>query len=145
MLEIAGGAIDPGADVNLICCGLNTVSFLAGSASATGNIDVQFGDHPITGNVPAGFSIDIEGSGRLNSQTDYTNAGTITLNGDAAEIRTTNGNNTDTETLTNTGTIAYAGSTGIEYIGGDVLNQGTITVAHPDATSSRAARAASRG
>ena len=121
------------ADVNVTCCGFNAVSFVAGSASATGNIDVQAADHPISGNVPAGFSIDIEGGGRLNSQTDYTNAGTITLNGADAELRTANGNNADTETLTNTGTIAYAGSTGIEYIGGDLLNQGTISVAHPDA------------
>ncbi len=134
VLEIAGGTIAPGADVNLICCGFNTVSFVAGSASATGNIDVQAGDHPITGNVPAGISLDIEGAGRLNSQTDYTNAGTITLNGADAEIRTANGNTADTETLTNTGTIVYTGSTGSEYIGGDLLNQGTITVDHPDAT-----------
>ena len=134
VLEIAGGAIDPGADVNLTCCGFNTVSFVAGSATATGNIDVQAGDHPITGNVPAGISIDVEGGGRLNSQSDYTNAGTITLNGADAEIRAANGTNADTETLTNTGTIAYSGSTGIEYIGGDLLNQGTITVAHPEAT-----------
>ena len=109
VLEIAGGTIDPGADVNLTCCGFNTVSFVAGSATATGNIDVQAGDHPITGNVPAGISIDVEGGGRLNSQTDYTNAGTITLNGADAEIRTANGNNANTETLTNTGTIAYCG------------------------------------
>ena len=133
MLEIAGGAIDPGADVNLTCCGFNAVSFVAGSASATGNIDVQFGQHPITGNVPAGISIDIEGGGRLEAQADYTNAGTITLLGADAEIRTENGNNANTETLTNTGTIAYAGSGGTEYISGDLLNQGTISVDHPDA------------
>ena len=64
-LEIAGGAIDPGADVNLLCCGANAVSFLTGSAGATGNIDVQFGPHPISGNVPAGISLDIEAGGQL--------------------------------------------------------------------------------
>ena len=63
VIEIAGGTIDPGADVNLTCCGFNTVSFVAGSAGATGNIDVHFGQHPITGNVPAGISIDIEAAG----------------------------------------------------------------------------------
>ena len=114
VLEIAGGAIAPSADVNLSCCGFNAVSFVAGSGNATGNIDVQFGQHPITGNVPAGISIDIEGGGRLEAQADYTNAGTITLTGADAEIRTENGNNANTETLTNTGTIAYAGASGIE-------------------------------
>ncbi len=133
VLEIGGGAIAPSADVNLSCCGFNTVSFIAGAASATGNMDVQFGQHPITGNVPAGISIDIEGGGRLEAQADYTNAGTITLNGADAEIRTENGNNANTETLTNTGTIAYTGASGTEYIGGDLLNQGTISVSHPDA------------
>ena len=134
VLEIAGGAIAPGADVNLVCCGFNTVSFVGGSATATGNIDVQAGDHPIIGNVPAGISLDVESGGRLGSQTDFTNYGTITLLGADAEIRTANGNNADIETLTNRGTIAYAGTGGSEYIGGDLLNFGTISVAHPDAT-----------
>ena len=133
VLEIGGGAIAPSADVNLTCCGFNRVSFIAGSASATGNMDVQFGQHPITGNVPAGISIDIEGGGRLEAQADYTNAGTITLTAADAEIRTENGNNADTETLTNTGTIAYTGASGVEIISGDLLNQGTISVAHPGA------------
>ena len=135
-LEIAGGAIDPGADVNLVCCGPNAVAFVAGSASATGNIDVQFGPHPVTGNVPAGISLDVEAGGQLNAVADYTNAGTITLLGNDAEIRTENGNNTDTETLTNagTGTIAVpaGGAAGPRYIAGDVNNLGTITVAHPE-------------
>ena len=146
MLEIAGGAIDPGADVNLTCCGFNAVSFVAGSAGATGNIDVQFGQHPITGNVPAGVSIDVEGGGRLEAQADYTNAGTITLTGNGAEIRTENGANADTETLTNTGTIAIpaGGTAGPRTSPATCSTRARSRSPMPRRSSSRAANLASR-
>jgi hypothetical protein len=48
-----------------------------------------------------------------------------------ASIRTEDGNAGTTETLTNTGTIATSGTVGAPRIAGDLINQGTITSAHP--------------
>ena len=137
VLEVAGGEIDAGADVNLTCC-TSSVSFVTGSATATGHVDVQAGgQHPVGGTVPSGFSIQVNGGTQLTSQVDFTNKGTLTLNGNDAEMRTENGNQANAETLTNEGTIEFVGGgpgTGRPIVSGDLLNEGAITVDHVEAT-----------
>jgi hypothetical protein len=139
-LRIAGGQIAGSADVNLN--NNNSLAFIS-AGSATGNIDVVQGVHPLSGNVPAGFSIDVEGnqffSSVLRSAADFTNAGTINLTGVNAELGAEDGTGGagDIETLTNTGAINFPapipGIEGPSYVGGDVNNQGTISVVSGEA------------
>jgi hypothetical protein len=128
-LRISGATIATSADVNLTS---SADLFFLGSSVANGNIDIGSGGHLLSGNVPAGITLDIDPGSQLRSETSYTNAGTITLLGASSVLSTENFDAPSTETLTNTGTIAFNGTGGTEYISGDVNNQGTITVAHPD-------------
>ena len=141
-LEIAGGAIAASADVNAIggsgnCCGNFPGAQLAfvGASGATGTVGVSSGlggRHAVSGDVPAGFTVELESSGVLVANQSWTNAGTILLSGSGAQLLTENGVATDVETLTNTGTIALSGA-GRQLLGGDVDNRGTLQVAGADA------------
>ena len=51
---------------------------LTAAAAASGNVDIVSSTSPLTGNVPAGISIDVRNA-TLRSLTSFTNAGTITL------------------------------------------------------------------
>lgn len=134
-LIVAGGTIAPGANLNLQYSG-ETLQFTGGSPTGRIHLDKP-GNVTLLGNVPAGITIDAEAlpftnGANLISTTSYTNAGTINLIG-PAELRTEDGNAATTETLTNTGTIAYKGVGGNPTISGDLVNQGTISVDHPGA------------
>ena len=135
-LDISGNSqIGGGVDYNLT--GGADLSF-AGS-TASGNIDISgsgFDPCDLTGNVPSGFSLDVQNA-YLRSATSFTNAGTITLNranGDSFEawIRTEDGVAGTTETLTNTGTLAFTGTVPTTHISGDLVNQGTIVASSPN-------------
>ena len=135
-LRVAGGQLAANSDVNLSGGG-SGIAF-TGAGTPTGHVDAvgAFNTHPISGNLPTGFSIDVAPAVLLRASSNWTNAGTITLLGNSAaggasQLATQNGNNADAETLTNTGTIVSAGSTGTEYIYGDLINQGTISAAGP--------------
>jgi hypothetical protein len=131
-LEVSGGQIAFSADVNV---GNGALAFVS-AAGAAGFIDVgASGNTSLSGNVPAGITLSIEANATLRSLTDFTNAGTISLADTNARLETEDGNGGvgDVETLTNTGTINYADASGNTFIGGDLLNQGTITVDHPSA------------
>ena len=91
------------------------------------NTPTQVSHYSIAG--PA--TLNIGDSDVLTALADSTNAGTINLTANSSELRTENGNGAAAETLTNTGTIA-AGGVGTQYIGGDVVNQGTLSVTGAD-------------
>ncbi len=135
-LRLAGGAIESGADVNVVRAVLEGV---AGSA-ATGNVDVAGGESTLSGPVTAGVTVDIDSvpgnRAILRVPGGATNAGRINLNGPDASLWTENGNPADTETLVNTGTISIpdVGGGTSPYLAGDLVNEGTISVARPDAT-----------
>jgi fibronectin-binding autotransporter adhesin len=135
-LRILGGQIAANADINLLNFSATALTFVS-AASATGNIDVGLGTFPLSGNIPAGISIDVEG-GTLRSATDFTNAGAVTLTGPPSglgELEALDGNPATVETLTNlaSGTINVPAGGNGGRLSGDVLNQGTISVAHPSA------------
>ena len=140
-LVLAGGEIAPGVDVNLSGW---TLESTVGSG-ATGNVDVVNGDSFLSGTVPPGVTIDIDAvpgrAATLLARTDATNAGTINLRGGSSFLLAENGDAADIETLTNTGTIAIPSSSevGARHIGGNVDNEGTISVAHPEASFQRRA------
>jgi hypothetical protein len=121
-----------------------TTSRIAGSAdsTATGNIDVigDFnggGPSVLEGTVPAGITLDIEPKVTLQSPpVDSTvNAGRINLNGNASQLQVLPNDTGDNSTsrLTNTGTIEFVpgASDGFRLITGNVVNQGSILVNHP--------------
>jgi hypothetical protein len=128
-LRVTGGAIAASGDVNLT--GGNSAIAFVGAAAATGHVDVQgaFVNHPLSGDVPAGYSLSVQ-QATLQASASWTNAGTISLvggNSGTATLATQDGNAATTETLTNTGTIATSG-TNSQDIFGDVSNQGTLSI-----------------
>ncbi len=90
------------------------------------------GTHAISGDVPAGITVEIEGGDFLRASANWTNAGTIALNGLQGTLTTQDGDNTTTETLTNTGTIVAGGPDGVRTLGGDIINQGIVRSDHPN-------------
>ena len=72
----------------------------------------------------------------LHADKDSTNAGTINIIGPSGVEHADGDTGPDAEGLTNTGTINFAagGSAGLRAIFGNLLNQGTINVNHPDAS-----------
>ncbi len=147
-LEVAGGTIAANADLNAIggsgnCCGNAPGAQLAfvGASAATGTIGVSSalgGRHALSGNVPAGITLELETSGVLAATADWTNAGTIRLSGSNTAVFTENGVNTDVETLTNTGTIITTGAGDARTLSGNLFNSGTISVRHPATVFPRA-------
>ena len=106
------------------------LAFVGPATGATGNIDVTSGTTPLSGNVPSGITIDIDGSApTLRSSTSFTNAGTINLIGNSA-LATEDGTAGTIETLTNTGSVTSSGSAGIAALSGDLVNQGQLTAGH---------------
>lgn len=129
-LEIQGNSqIGPNVDFNLAEGA--SLNFAAGSGAATGAIDIvaHFNPNPLSGDVPAGYAIDVAPSAALRATQSFTNAGSITA-GDSTRLATEDGNAGTTETLTNSGTITFTGTGGYASLAGDVLNQGTVTIGH---------------
>jgi VCBS repeat-containing protein len=120
--------IGPSVDVNLQHC--SELEFVSAD-DATGNVDVAHRfrvDVPVSGNIPAGFSIDIDADQKLSVKGSVTNAGTINLTGAESRLKPWF---TANNLLTNTGTIAVTdtGAAGIREMDADIQNNGTISIA----------------
>jgi hypothetical protein len=135
-MDVSGNAqIAAGTDVNF--AGHSTLDGTAGAA-ATGNIDfvVDTINQFIQGTIPAGITVDIDGTFVSTPPGNVTNAGTIRINGQNAVLHKAHDDIANPTTdLINTGTIEFTDSgTGLRFMMGEFLNQGTILVNHPEAS-----------
>ena len=137
----SGSQIGAGTDVNIT----NSVFAGAPGSTATGNVDIfgafnGGGPSTLEGTVPAGITLDVEPQVTLRAPpVDTTaNAGRINLNGNGSHLQVLpndTGTNS-TSKLTNTGTIEFTGgaSDGFKFLTGNVVNQGSILVNHPQSS-----------
>jgi hypothetical protein len=140
-LEVSGNSqIAPGTDVN------SRISTIAGTAGATstGNIDVAGGNlqgggpSNLEGTLPAGITLDLDNTTLIAPPVLTTvNAGRININeGAQLKVEPNDPGLNSTSKLTNTGTIEFTpgGAPGFRFLNGDVVNQGTVLVNHPEAS-----------
>ena len=94
------------------------------ATGATGNVDVTNGTSTFSGNVPAGYRIDIDG-GTAVAAGGNSNAGDIRLNAGGTTLDVVDG-----AALTNLAAGAIRagnlGSAGVRRIGGNVINEGVL-------------------
>lgn len=136
--QVSGNAsIAAGTDVNI---GDGATLVGTAGAAATGNIDVAGQNTArLEGTVPSGIAVDVDGSLQA-APADTANAGTIRLNGPGSKLQILpNDGVNSTSKLTNTGTIQYTagGADGLRFVHGDLVNQGTLAVNHPEASYQR--------
>lgn len=153
----AGGVINGGGGVTLATNRLEitanshiaaatTVTLVQGTgltfnavAGATGGVDVDGFNvvaSTLSGNIPSGFTIDLVRGGMLRSLTSFTNAGQVNLTA-GSRLAAEDGTDATTETVTNTGQLVATGSTGVTTLSGNLVNQGQLTVSHPDTRITR--------
>lgn len=136
----SGSRIVSPVDVNM------TTGVFAGApgSTATGNVDIfgafnGGGPSVLEGTVPAGIVLDVEPQVTLQSPPADTtvNAGRINLNGNSSQLQVLpNDTENSTSRLTNTGTIEFTAgaSDGFRFMTGNVVNQGSILVNHPQSS-----------
>ncbi len=139
-LEVAGGSIAATSTVVLTggtgnCCGNVPGAALdfVGASSATGTVSVTTalgGRHALSGDVPEGFEVVLADDGVLVAGADWANAGTVRLAGARSRLTTEDGDATTVETLTNSGSLIAAGTGDDRRIGGDIVNEGTVSARH---------------
>lgn len=103
------------------------------ATGATGRIGMNGADFQgfnLTGNVPAGVTVDLMNQIGVRALASLTNAGRINF-GPGSFLAVEDGTDGTIETLTNTGQLVMNAGGGNTVLTGDLSNQGTITVSHP--------------